>query len=298
MRFRDSYHPYAMITILFWSLAYVLTRLALQYFSVYTLGFLRYAAASVCLVALLILFREPVPKGRVLLWILPSGFFGFFLYMIAFNQGCVFVTAATSSVVIATVPVITALLARIFRGERMSAVRWIAMAVEFSGVVALTILKGGLSLNSGILWLLLAAVSLSLYNLIQRKLTGTYSGLQSSAYSIFVGTALLTVFLPQSIEEVRNAPLLPLLWVMLLGTLSSAIAYATWAQAMKKAKRTASVSNYMFLTPFLTTILGYLFAGETPDRATLIGGSIILVGMVFFCFGEEALSRRVFTPKK
>ena len=297
MRFRNSYHPFAMLTILFWSLAYVLTRLALQYLSVYALGFLRYASASVAMAAILLAFREPVPKGRALLWILPSGFFGFFLYMIAFNQGCVSVSAATSSVVIATVPVMTALLARMIHGERITAVRWAAMAVEFSGVAVLTVLKGGLSLNTGILWLLLAAVSLSLYNLLQRKLTRTYSGLQSSAYSIFVGTALLAVFLPRSIEEVRNVPPHPLLWVALLGICSSAIAYATWAQAMKKAKQAALVSNYMFLTPFLTTLLGYLLAGETPDRATVIGGSAILLGMLLFCFGENVFSRRMAAQK-
>lgn len=298
MRFRDSYHPFALITILFWSLAYVLTRLALQYFSVYALGFLRYVAASVALVILLLAFHEPVPKGRALFWILPSGVFGFFLYMIAFNQGCVSVSAATSSVVIATVPVMTALLARVIHRERMSTIRWVAMTVEFSGVVVLTVLKGGLSLNRGILWLLLAAVSLSLYNLLQRKLTRTYSGLQSSAYSIFIGTALLSVFLPRSIREGISAPLLPLLWVALLGVLSSAVAYATWAEAMKKAKRAASVSNYMFLTPFLTALLGYLLAGETPDRATLIGGSVILLGMLLFSFGDELQSRRTLAKNK
>jgi hypothetical protein len=53
---------------------------------------------------------------------------------------------------------------------------------------------------------------------------------------------------------------------------------STWAQAMKKAKRTASVSNYMFVTPFLTTLLGYLLAGETPDRATIVGGVVIMAG--------------------
>lgn len=287
-----------MLTILFWSLAYVLTRLALTYFSVYALGFLRYAAASVALVAILLAFREPVPKGRGLLWTLPSGFFGFFLYMIAFNQGCVSVTAATGSVVIATVPVLTALFARAIHRERMSAIRWIAMAVEFSGVVILTAMKGGFSLNNGILWLLLAAVSLSLYNLLQRKLTRIYSGLQSSAYSIFAGTVFLAVFLPQSMHEVRSAPPMQLLYVAILGVCSSAIAYATWAQAMKKAKRTASVSNYMFLTPFLTALLGYLLAGETPDGSTLIGGVVILLGVLLFSFGDEVWLRVQTTRKK
>ncbi|MGI5935748.1 MAG: hypothetical protein ACOX7I_02935 [Oscillospiraceae bacterium] len=46
MNFKDSFHPYAAVTILFWSLAYVLTRLALNYFSPFSLGFLRYLLAS------------------------------------------------------------------------------------------------------------------------------------------------------------------------------------------------------------------------------------------------------------
>ena len=42
MKFKNSFHPYAMVTIVFWSLAYVLTRLTLQFFSAFSLGFLRY----------------------------------------------------------------------------------------------------------------------------------------------------------------------------------------------------------------------------------------------------------------
>ena len=41
----------------------------------------------------------------------------------------------------------------------------------------------------------------------------------------------------------------------------------------------------MFVTPFLTSILGFVLAGEVPDRATLIGGSIILLGVLLFNFG-------------
>lgn len=50
MNFKNSYHPYAMTTILFWSLSYVFTRLALRYFSPYPLGLLRYIAASAALI--------------------------------------------------------------------------------------------------------------------------------------------------------------------------------------------------------------------------------------------------------
>lgn len=63
----------------------------------------------------------------------------------------------------------------------------------------------------------------------------------------------------------------------MLGIFSSAIAYVAWAKAFAKAKQTSQVSNYMFITPFLTSLLGLLIA-EVPDQSTLVGGTIILFG--------------------
>lgn len=287
MKLKDSFHLYAIITILFWSLAYVLTRLTLQYFTAFSLGFLRYAAASAALVAFVLTAKIKVPNKADLKWFLLSGFFGFFLYMIAFNHGCQTVTAATSSVIIAIVPVITTLLARIFYKEKVSMIQWIATVVEFSGVVVLKLLDSAFSLSSGLIWLLLAAVALSAYNLLQRKLTKTYSGLQASAYSIFAGTIMLAIFLPDSIPEIRSAPPVQVIYIVILGIFCSAVAYATWALAMKKAKHTSSVSNYMFLTPFLTSLLALVIAGEMPDVPTIIGGAVIMTGVVIFNFGDR-----------
>ncbi len=291
MKLKDSFHPYAAMTILLWSLAYVLTRLTLQYFSAFSLGFLRYAAASCALLVFILTAKVRTPQKADLKWFLLSGFFGFFLYMIAFNKGCETVTAATSSVIIATAPVITALLARLFYHEKLSCTQWMATAVEFTGVILLSLMNHTFSLNSGLYWLFPAAVSLGVYNLLQRKLTKTYSGLQSATYSIFAGTVMLAAFLPASVQEVRSAPPLQLLYIAILGFFSSAVAYATWAQAIKKTKKVSSVSNYMFVTPFLTTLLGFLLAGERPDLPTVAGGTIILIGVLLFNFGGWVHSR-------
>lgn len=287
MKFKDSFHPYAIITIVFWSLAYVFTRLALQYFSAFSLGFLRYFAASCTLIIVAVLVKMKLPRKADLLWFLAAGATGFFLYMIAFNKGAETVTSSTGSVVIATVPVITALLARFVYREKLRAVQWTAIAVEFAGVLALTLMNGIFSVNVGLLWLLLAAMTLSVYNLLQRRLTETYTALQTSAFSIFFGTLLLAMFLPRSVREVSHAPGIQLFYVAVLGIFSSAVAYAAWAKAFSKAKQTSQVSNYMFATPFLTSIFGFLIAGEIPDRATVIGGSIIMAGMFIFNFGEK-----------
>lgn len=285
MNFKTSFHPYAIVTIFFWSLAYVLTRLALQYLSAFSLGFLRYLIASCTLIFVAVLTKLKRPRRADVPWFLAAGFSGFFFYMIAFNQGQAAVTASTASVVIATVPVITALLARFLYREKLRAFQWAAILVEFLGVAILTLMNQVFSLNSGLLWLLLAALALSVYNLLQRKLTKTYTALQASTYSIFFGTLLLAIFAPAAFREIPQVPAVQYLCLAILGVGSSAIAYVSWAKAFSRAKQTSQVGNYMFLTPFLTSLLGFLISGEIPDLATRLGGGIILFGVLLFHFG-------------
>ncbi|MDR0936343.1 MAG: DMT family transporter [Oscillospiraceae bacterium] len=293
MKFKDSFHPFAIITIVFWSLAYVFTRLALRHFSAFPLGFLRYLIATLTLIAVALPLKLKFPKRADIKWFLLAGAFGFFLYMLAFNKGSESVTAATGSVIIATVPVLTALLARVFYGEKLSLIKWLAIAIEFSGVVILTLLDGSFSVNFGLASMFLAAVALSSYNLLQRRLTATYSALQTSAFSIFAGTLMLAVFLPAAVPEARTAPPAQIFYVAALGVFSSALAYAAWARAFEKAENTSAVSNYMFVTPFLTTLFGFVIAGESPGFATLIGGLVILLGLLVFNFGDKIFKRRI-----
>lgn len=292
MKIKDSYHIYAVITIIFWSMAYVLTRLALRHFSAFSIGFLRYAFASCALIVIALAAKMKMPKKSDIFWFVLAGLVGFFLYMIAFNKGCETVTSATSSVIIATVPVVTALMARIIYKEKLSIIKWAATAVEFSGVVVLTLIDSTFSLNPGIVWLIAAVLLLSIYNLLQRKITKTYSGLQASAFGIFAGTIMLAVFLPATVKQAQNAPPISILYIAIMGVFSSAVAYAAWAQAFKKAENASSVSNYMFVTPFLASLMGFLFANEKPDMATLIGGGIILFGVFVFNFGEKLIAKK------
>jgi drug/metabolite transporter (DMT)-like permease len=163
------------------------------------------------------------------------------------------------------VPVITALIAHFIYKERLKGIQWVATALSFSGVALLTMFNGIFTISNELIWLLTAAVCLSLYNILQRKLTKTYSALQTSAFSIFGGTIMLSIFLPASVAEVKCAPAVPLLYIAILGVFSSAIAYVSWSKAFSQARNTSSVSNYMFVTPFLTTLLEMSSGGCFPD---------------------------------
>ncbi|WP_461256900.1 DMT family transporter, partial [Treponema sp. R80B11-R83G3] len=280
---------YAIITIIFWSLAYVFTRLALRYFSPLSLGFLRYLIASLFLIIFAFFVKIKIPDKSDIKWFIIAGFFGFFFYIIVFNKGSVTVSASTASLVIALTPIITTLLARIFFKEKLKIVYYIAIIIEFIGVGVMTLMDGIFSINIGLIWLILASISISFYNILQRKMTKKYSPIQASIISIWFGTILLFVFLPSSIVEIKNVPIIQIFYLIILGIFSTAIAYISWTYAFSKSKNTSSVTNYMFLTPFLTTILGIILAKEIPNRSTIIGGTIIMVGMFIYNFYEKII---------
>lgn len=268
-------------------MAYVLTRIALQHFSVFALGFLRYSIASCALILFIMTTKMSPPQKSDYKWFAAAGAAGFFLYMIFFNTGCETVSASTSSVIIATVPVMTALLARYIHSESLNRFQWAAILTEFAGVALLTLMNGVFTVNKGIFWLLLAAASLSAYNLLQRKLTRAYPALQTTSFSIFAGTLMLGAFAPAGFAELYGAPAKALISLAILGVFSSAAAYVSWSKALAKAKKASSVSNYMFITPFLASVMGFILAGEKPDLATVAGGSVILAGMAMYYYGEK-----------
>ena len=289
---KPLYQPSALATIFCWSLAFVFTRMTLSYFSAASLGFLRYLVASAALIVIAIVKKIKPPKPADWPLFLVSGFFGFFLYMIAFNKGLSSVPAATASVVNATVPVVTALIAGVVYREKVRGFQWVAVVIELIGIAVLTVMSGGLTQSGGLVWLFLAALSLSTYNILQRKLTKKYTAMQASTYSIFAGTLMLAFFSPTAFRELAAAPAAQYIYVALLGVFPSAIAYVSWSVAFSKAERTSQVSNFTVLTLFFTSLLGILILGETPNAATLVGGGITLAGVLLFNYGAAWLGKR------
>jgi len=279
-----KYKPqlFALGTILLWASAFSLTKVALTYFSVPAVGALRYLVASIFFIILALFKKIGLPDKRDVPKFLLSGALGFTFYMITFNQGSHSLTSATGSVIIASAPIITALLANVIFKERIKLLCWVAIMIEFLGIIVLALWDGIFSMNSGIFWMLIAALCISCYNLFQRSFKKKYTPLQATAYSIFCGTILLLLFFPNSVLQLIDAPPHQWLIILYMGIFPSALAYLWWAQAISTAKKTSDVTNFMFVTPFIASLLGFLIIGEAPSASTYIGGAMILAGLILF----------------
>ena len=273
---------YAFVTVLLWASAFVFTKIALTYYTAEAIGVLRYVIASLLFIAIGIFKKIGFPEKRDIPKFLIAGALGFTLYMITFNQASKSLTAATGSVVIASAPILTALSARIIFKEKIRLLGWIAIIVEFIGILVLTLWNGIISVNAGIVWMFGAAICISSYNLLQRSLLKKYSALQSTAYSVLAGTLFLLWYLPDATVQFGNAPLQQLLVMGFMGVFPSALAYMLWAKALTMAQKTSDVTNYMFVTPLLAALMGFLIMGEIPTLSTCVGGFMIFVGLLLF----------------
>ena len=73
MNWKQSYHPYALITVIFWALAYVFSRLAMVHFSPYPLGLLRYVVATIFLAFVVVIGKIRPPKAQDFPWFIACG---------------------------------------------------------------------------------------------------------------------------------------------------------------------------------------------------------------------------------
>lgn len=284
---------YGFATIILWATTFSFTKIALKSFQPETLGILRYMVASIFFLIWGGIQKIGLPKKADIPKFFLAGGLGFSLYSLLFNQASQTLTSGTGSIVIATAPIITAIFAYFIYKEKIRFLGWFAILIEFSGILILGFGKGNVVLSQGIIWMVLSAVCISGYNILQRGFAKTYTPLQATAYSIVAGTICLIPYLPKATGQIASAQPMHLLVVCFMGVFPSAIAYTWWSKGIALAKQTSEVTNFMFVTPFLAVLLGYVFLKEVPTIITCLGGGIILIGLVIFQMAGKSSQRNM-----
>ena len=284
-----SAHPvdcriYALITCLLWSTSPAFLRHAMASFTPLSLSLFRLLLAAGSLILIGCIKKIGLPRLRDIPFFFLTGLLGFGGYFFIYNLGTERVPSGLNSLILAISPVIVAILSNAIYKERLGRVKWLAVAIELGGLAILAIFDGLLALNTGVLYLLGAAMLMSAYNLVQHKMHRGYGPLQFVTYSIIAGAIWQLGLLPELIPQVAAAQPLDLLLIVFTAVCATAIAYLLWGTALEIAPKASDVTNFMFLTPILSTLVGWLCNGEIPSLSTLCGGLVVLAGMAIFNF--------------
>jgi len=266
-------------TVVFGASAYAAIGAALAYYSPGPLALLRMLVASAALAVYAAVSGMHMPEVRDLPAAVLAGLFAFALYNVALNYGQVTASAGAASLIIASIPIFTALLAAAFLGERLDALGWLGIAVGFVGMAGIALGEGGgFGINAGALLVLLAALSASVYFAFQKPYLEKYGSLTFTAYAIWAGAFLLLPFLPALIGEVQSAPVGATLASVYLGIFPTIVAYATAAYVFSRLPASRAVSiEYLF--PPVAIVIAYLWLGEVPATLSVIGGAVALFGV-------------------
>jgi drug/metabolite transporter (DMT)-like permease len=266
--------------LVLWSSAFAGIRAGLKAYSPGQVALFRFLIASAALAMYAGIARFRRPALRDLPWLATAGLVGIAFYNLALNWGQTRVSAGAASLLIASTPIWTTILAMIGLGERLTPLGWCGIGASFVGVGVIAQAEGeGLHFSVQALVILAAAISSGVYNTLLKHFVGRYSALECTAYSIWFGTALMAPWGGGLAHAVRTAPLNATLAIVYLGVFPASIAYVGWAYLLSHGQA-GRTSTFLYLTPVLAIAIAWIWLGEIPKMLSMIGGAIALCGVV------------------
>ena len=279
-------------TVLLWGSAFAAIRTAVADLGPVPLSVARLAIASLALAVVAPFFGVRLPRRRDLPRIVLCGATGMTGYQLLLNYGEVAVPAGTASLLIATAPVHSALLARLLLGERLGARAQLGVAIAFTGAVILGFGKGiGAAPLPATFAVLGAAACQAMFFVAQKPLLARYSPLAATCHATWAGTLLilpLGVGTPAAVAGAGPAALASLLW---LGLGASALGFVTWSVALARLPVAGAVST-LNLVPLVAVASGWLLQGDVPTALVLGGGALAVGGVVLVRGGTRPAEER------
>ena len=94
--------------------------------------------------------------------------------------------------------------------------------------------------------------------------------------------------MPSLAADAYGAGVRPILWTVYLGLGPTALGFATWSFALRRATA-GRVASLNYLIPVVAVVLGWTYLGESPTTLALLGGALCLLGVYLARRPERAL---------
>jgi drug/metabolite transporter (DMT)-like permease len=273
-----------LTTVCLWALNFTASKYILEHgFRPLSYSAIRYSLAALIFLAIVLPWERSLRIERGDLPLV-----GLAVVLLILNQlGFVFAldltTATTVALLFGTLPIFTALIARLVGIERLGNRFWIAAALSFSGVLLVTIGSG--KSISGNVWgdllAVLGAATWGAYSVALAPLMRRYSPFRLSAiFLVCAALALLVLAAPNLGDQELDVGA----WAWI------AFAYAVigplvvtnllWFTAIDRVGPSRA-SLFANLQPFLAAVIAVLVLHESLSRLQLAGGLLIGAGIVF-----------------
>lgn len=250
----------------------------------FTLAVARFAPSAVLFCLLQRTRREsvrvaPADRGGFLL----LGGVGLALVYALFYWGIRGSTASEATLLVAAEPVLIALIARVWLGERMRSSQAAGMAAAFLGVYLIVAqgpvlrLSGSAIANATIV---LALAFEAWGSVMGKRLTGRYAGLSVVLWQMAIGAVLLTPLAAWELATHPPGSLGAAEWgaIAYIVAVCSFLCYGVWFSVLKRCP-VSSMGGFLFLQPVFGPLIAWAVRGETVGFWTLSGGGLVAAGV-------------------
>jgi len=284
MKHREKFLGYlfASFTILVWGSTFISSKVLLEYYTPAQIMLTRFILAYAAL--WLVRPKKLHLSGKQEFLFLLLGLSGCSVYFFTENTALTYTLASNVSIIVAAAPILTALLAHFTGEERFRKNMLWGFLISFIGVI-LVVFNGTfvLKLNpKGDLLALAAAASWACYSVMLRRSAEGLDSLLVTRRILFWG---LVTTLPLVILTPIPYPFAPLLIpsvignVLFLSFLGSCLCYVLWNKAFYYLG-VVTTNSFIYIQPFITIVVGWLFLGEPISPLALLGAGLITIGLV------------------
>ncbi|KAB2495574.1 DMT family transporter [Priestia endophytica] len=269
-----------------WGLNLVIIKVLVEDLPPQTMTAFRIMMAGITALIIIILgksFRRLSKKEWI--YTLLGMLFGVILHHLLIAIGLTMSDASNASLILALVPLTTAILAVLFLGEQLTKLRMIGFILALTGVF---FIQGGsfsnMQLSQGDLILFIAMVVQAISFIFVKKATATLDSKQVTTIMYLAGSIglLIISFItePEGVSEMTSASLFTYFLFIVSGIVATGVGYIVFNAAIQKigAGQTAIFNNFV---PFFGLVFSALFLNETITTSQLIGFAFIVSGVLF-----------------
>ncbi|MDD2332159.1 MAG: DMT family transporter [Candidatus Cloacimonetes bacterium] len=274
----------ASFAMFLWAITFVWIKIALVSYKPIEIVFLRLLLATLILFGIIFFSRyKERLKARDFWHILLVAFCEPFCYFIGEANGMQYVSPTFGSLVISTIPLVSALGAWFFLREKITAFIVVGLIVSFSGVAILSFESPDLKATlTGVVYLMIAVLGGMFYGISVRNLTLKYSTLTIVAWQSFLGMLLflpLFAFMHLKSFMVMQHSAKGLITISAMSICASVGAFMLYTGVIRKLGVIKS-NVFTNLIPVFTVILAYLILGHKVTFITSIGLMLTIGGLL------------------
>ena len=267
-----------LTTIVLWAGAFPAIGVAVQALGPWRLSVVRLSIASAAFAIVALFVRVRRPARADLPAIALCGLTGMSGYQVLLAAGQLTVPAGTAGLLVATAPLISAVLSAVALKERISPRRRAGIVVGFAGAAVVAASAGEVGVASGAFTVLAGAAFFATYHVLQKPLLRRYTALEVAAYATWAGTIQMLPVAPFALPTLPDMGAEVLAAAVFLGLATSAVAFVTWGYACAELD-ISQATTALYLVPPVAVLVAFIWLGEQPRAAELLGGAIAVAGV-------------------